>query len=984
MSTLLGVMVGALTNLATAGWSWGLSVGLLAAAACWTFWEVRLRGSEQRAAEVEARDKVLAPLDRAGAGEAGAFGLLVADRRVVPLQGRRATMELLQAWCDSEEPAGVLVVSGPAGVGKTRLGLEFGLQLPEPWVAGWLRPGQAAAAMSAVVDCGDPALMVIDDADTRAELPRLLEVLAEHGGRPRVRLLLIARDGDALLAGLRPLVADASRWLVQGANVVEVGALGGAGDRERWYALAVGRFARKVGVLAPSTASLAGVVGADDETMLALQARALLTVLTAPGQVGAVTAVRRLPVGQVIAELFTHEQAWWEGSAALERWGMSGFASETRERAILVLAVRGTTDEESAVRALRRVPDLADATGSQLRSLARWVASLYPAVGSRILMKPDLFGDWFITDRLTSQPRLAAALLSDLDAAEMEWALAVLTRAAAVFPSMLPVLAQVWEAAGGSRIEAAVRTVVVHHTARLDQQFAVFLAHADIPVATLEAVDAQLPEHQMPRSKAAVAQRLVALYRGLAADDPAHQPNFASALNNLGTRLWALGEHGPAYEATSEAVTLCRALVAESPAHQPTLASVLNNLGIRLWAVGEHRPAYEATSEAVTLYRALAADNPAYQPTLASVLDNLGIFLWALGEHRPAYEATSEAVTLYRALVVDSPAHQRNLASVLDNLGTRLGEVGEHRPAYEAASEAVVLYRALVLDNPAHRSGLASALDGLGGCLGALGEHRRAFEAASEAVVLYRALVADNPAHQRNLASALNNLGTRLWALGEHGPAYEATSEAVVLYRALVVDNPAHQPNFASTLDNLGTRLGAVGEHGPAFEAASEAVTLYRALVVDNPAHQPNFAIALNNLGTRLWALGEHRPAFEATSEAVVLYRALVVDNAAHQPTLASALNNLGTHLCELGEHETEFRHRQEAVDLYRTMAERDTDIYGADYERAVTNLQAVYVRHGKDNEAVRLGLLPQPRDSGDSKRRPESPATPDSPRMQD
>jgi hypothetical protein len=297
----------------------------------------------------------LARLDRCVPGEAGAFGLLVADRRVVPLQGRRADAEVLQAWCDGEVPAGVLVLSGPAGVGKTRLGLEFGLQSPEPWVAGWLRPGQAAAAMPVIVDCGDPALIVIDDADTRAEVPRLLEALAEHGGLPRVRVLLIVRDGDALLAGLRPLAADSARWLVQAADVVEVGVHGGAGDRERWYVLAVGRFARELGVLAPSAASLAGAVGADDETMLALQARALLTVLIAPQRSGAVAALRRLPVGQVIAELFTHEQAWWEASAALERWGLSGFGTETRERAILVLAVRGATDEDAAVRAGRHV-----------------------------------------------------------------------------------------------------------------------------------------------------------------------------------------------------------------------------------------------------------------------------------------------------------------------------------------------------------------------------------------------------------------------------------------------------------------------------------------------------------------------------------------------------------------------------------------------------------------------------------------------------
>jgi hypothetical protein len=234
-----------------------------------------------------------------------------------------------------------------------------------------LEPGQATAVLPAIVDCADPTLIVVDDADTRAEVPSLLNALAGHDGKPQVRLLLIARDGDPLLAGLRPLVADSARWLVQTARVVPVGPHGQAGDRERWYALAVGRFARERGVLAPSAASLAGAVGADDETMLALQARALLTVLAVQQRSGGVAAVRRLPVGQVIAELFAHEQAWWKASAGVERWALSGLGPETLQRGILALALCGASDEDAAVRALRRVPDLADAAEAQVRNVAR-------------------------------------------------------------------------------------------------------------------------------------------------------------------------------------------------------------------------------------------------------------------------------------------------------------------------------------------------------------------------------------------------------------------------------------------------------------------------------------------------------------------------------------------------------------------------------------------------------------------------------------
>ncbi|WP_157437798.1 hypothetical protein [Actinoplanes subtropicus] len=169
-----------------------------------------------------------------------------------------------------------------------------------------------------------------------------------------------------------------------------------------------------------------------------------------------------------------------------------------------------------------------------------------------------------------------------------------------------------------------------------------------------------------------------------------------------------------------------------------------------------------------------------------------------------------------------------------------------------------------------------------------------------------------------------------------------------------------------------------MGEDRPAHEATSEAVALWRALAADNPAHQPNLAAALTNLGNRLAALGEDRPAHEATSEAITLWRALAADNPAHQPNLAAALDNLGNNLCDLGEHDNEFRRRLEALKLYEMSAERDADLHGADYERAVAKLQTEYVRHGQEEQAAGLGLPPQRRDTSERKGPPERRARQD------
>ncbi|MEV4534426.1 tetratricopeptide repeat protein [Asanoa sp. NPDC049518] len=950
VSTLLAVVVGALTNLATSKPSWALVFGLVVAAGCWTVWEMRLRQRDHRAAAVEARARVLAPLDRVEAAEGDVFGLLVAARRALPLQGRRGELDELLAWCEGDSPVSVLVVSGPAGVGKTRLGLELADELAPRWFTGSLVPGPAEQTLPAIVACGDPALILVDDADTRVDLPAFLSTLSGHRGAPPVRVLLIARDGAGLLAGLRPLVPDTTRSLTRG-PILELGAYGGPGDRERWYVQAVGRFARDLKVLAPPATLLAGRVGDDHETMLMIMARALLTALAADAG-----SVRRLPVDDVIGELFTHEEAWWESAATPSTWGVSSLTSLTRQRCILALALRGAADEDAAVRVLRRIPDLSDAAEEKLRNVVRWVAHLYPD-GVRI--KPDLFGDWFIADRLARQPDLAAKLLADLDPRERQWVTTVLTRVASVFPAALPALVQVWRDGGTAVAFLAIRLVAVQHTAALDQHLAAFIADLDADLPTLEALDEQVTDFQLPRTAVALARRVVACLRASDADDPTHRDNLAMALNSLGIRLGDLGAHRQGHAATEEAATLWRALAADDPGYQGNLASALTNLGTREWALGEHRRAHATTAEAATLWRALAAGSPAHRPSLAGTLTNLGTQLAALGQHREAHAITDESVTLRRTLAAEDPAHQPNLAAALSSLGVRLGALGEHRQAHVVTEESVALWRTLAADNPMHQPDLAMALDNLGIRLGALGDHQEARTVTAEAVTLRRALAADNPVHQPNLAMALTNLGVCLRELGEHREAHAATDEAVTLWRAVAADNPGHEPKLASSLTNLGTNLGAFGEHRQAHAATAEAVALYRTLVVDNAVHQPDLAMALTNLGVCLRDLGETAQSHAATTEAVALWRTVTADNPAHQPNQALALANLAIQLCERRDHKAEFSARQEVVEIYRGLAATDTELYDRAHRRAVAQLQAAYSRHGRDEDAMRVGLRP-------------------------
>jgi hypothetical protein len=90
-------------------------------------------------------------------------------------------------------------LTGPAGVGKTRLTIQLAIALKASWVIGRLRPG-AVGAIRAVIDCSEPTLVVVEANGWRPEIAAILDDLAELNTAHQhpVKLLLISRHRDWL------------------------------------------------------------------------------------------------------------------------------------------------------------------------------------------------------------------------------------------------------------------------------------------------------------------------------------------------------------------------------------------------------------------------------------------------------------------------------------------------------------------------------------------------------------------------------------------------------------------------------------------------------------------------------------------------------------------------------------------------------------------------------------------------------------------
>ncbi|MFE5331291.1 tetratricopeptide repeat protein [Embleya sp. NPDC056575] len=698
--------------------------------------------------------------------------LLQARYALVGFTGRRGELARLAASRDGPGAVSVLLVHGPGGQGKTRLGARFAADT-RAGGGGWevlqarhvsdptsadvfsgagdlaRRPGPAGERVAAA-----GVLLVVDYAE-RWPVDDLLALLAHAAVQGcRVRVLLVARP-----AGLwwQTLAHRLDRLDVD-TDVLPLPALtDDPGTRpDALFTAARERFAAAPDVPDPHRVPAPAALGDPRRfgQVLAVHMAAVAAVdahrtgtatnLDAPGRISGYLLDRerdhwrRLHANgrvTVPAETLAHTAytaalagalAYDDGHAALVAIGAC--TGETVDRALTDHAVPYPPTDPHAGTVLEALyPDrLAEdflALTTPGHHLAHATPDPWTTTAPTRLLHPT-------PDAHTGTTAVPATDITAWAAGRARTALTVLVAAAARWPHLVPTqLAPLLTARPTLALHAGGATLTA------------LAALEGLPVEVPEAIDARLPE----------------------------------------------GRHtdlDPGIAALTARLTPHRLTTTTDPTRQARLHGVLAN---RYANAGLHHQALTADRHALDIWRRLAQSDPAaYEPDLAGSLNNLAVRLADVGRLAEGLIASEEAVEVYRRLATANPtAHEPNLATSLNNLSNHFGYAGRLSEGLAASEEAVELYRRLAAANPtAFESGLAMSLNELSIRLGEMGRRAEGLAAIEETVEIHRHLATANPAaHEPDLADSLHNLAAQLWAVGRWAEGLAAIEQSVTIRR---------------------------------------------------------------------------------------------------------------------------------------------------------------------------------------------------------
>ncbi len=342
-------------------------------------------------------------------GRPHAIDILRPFPRAIPMAGRARETRALRDWLRLDRPVSVRVLTGDAGIGKTRLALELVEEAAaEGWRAGFLTRAELERfrRQHSVAEWGwnAPTLAVVDYAAASAkELGGWLRELAENpvwedggAGRPRpFRLLLLERSaarGEGWWAEAFGRGADAAvtARMADPPEPVALAPLDDPGDRRA--ALAGALEALETGLSLPAAGEdpefdrrLAGTAWAGAPLMLAIAAataaRSGLPGVLAMGEVELARTVAETELGRI-------------RKVALGRGAPAGLAPLLDHAAAVATLCEGLTGDEARAAIAREAEALGYALPAGPAALRDALAEAMPDdAGGLAPVEPDFVGE---------------------------------------------------------------------------------------------------------------------------------------------------------------------------------------------------------------------------------------------------------------------------------------------------------------------------------------------------------------------------------------------------------------------------------------------------------------------------------------------------------------------------------------------------------------------------------------------------------------